>query len=81
MMKCKCYAFIKLINSNSNKWKPLYNLGLRDSYTVTQIAEKILDIAEKNKLKSSSKLVYVEKGDILVQNLDSSLFNKEFKWK
>lgn len=74
-------AFMKLIKSNSNNWKRIYNLGTEEAYTASQIAQKILDIAKKNNIESKSKLIHSKKEDNLIQNLDSSLFRKEFKWK
>ncbi|WP_066190746.1 NAD-dependent epimerase/dehydratase family protein [Gracilibacillus timonensis] len=73
-------ALIAMMNVQSMKWKPIYNLGSHYSNTVLEIVETVLENAKKRNIMESK--VEVNPNEDSFNNLiDSSKFYTDFSWE
>lgn len=73
-------ALLAMIDSNSRKWKPIYNLGNHNYSSVLEIAETVKKVAEEYSF--NEVIIEVKAGQDNFNNLiDSELFYKDFYWK
>lgn len=73
-------GIIKLISTDPRFWKKTYNLGSNRVYSIIEIANLVKEIS-KNYIKFPVELVIEEKEVNLIDEMDSSLFYTEIKWK
>ncbi len=74
-------ALMALIESDSNSWKPVYNLGSDETVTLLDLAKHVIDQAKTYNTRSSSALNLEEKFVDQKFGMDSSRFFKQFNWK
>ena len=73
-------AILAMINTDSNYWRPVYNLGNYDYCTMLELAEMIRDIAKEHSIEEVN--FEVREGQDNFNNLiNSELFYNDFNWK
>lgn len=73
-------AILAMINTDSNYWKPVYNLGNYDYCTILELAEMIRDIAKEHSIEEVN--FEVRDGQDNFNNLiNSESFYNDFNWK
>ena len=74
-------AIVRLINIPPADWKPVYNLGANINYSLSEIAEKVLNISKEFNLNYSYDIKTVIKEDKTAFGLDCSLFMNQMDWE
>lgn len=73
-------ALILMMKSNSENWKPIYNLGNEESFTLLSLVKTIEE--ESQKYKIDDVHIEVKDGDSNYNNLmENQLFYQQFKFK
>jgi nucleoside-diphosphate-sugar epimerase len=73
-------AVIKMLKTDSEKWKPVYNIGANNKYKLTDIVEKSVNIAQKYNGGRKSEIIFENKDIDYKIDMDSSLFYNDFNW-
>lgn len=73
-------AIIKMINTDSSLWKPVYNLGNNDYCTILELAKNIKKIS-KERLGKDVKLEIHEGQGNFSNLINSEEFYKDFNWR
>lgn len=72
-------GLIRMAMSAPSYWKPQYNLGRMENYTLIEIADNIVEQLRSRGVISS---YVIEKGtDMRNSSIDSSQFMKDFRWE
>jgi len=74
-------ALIKLIHTDSFKWKPIYNLGPNKVLSLLNITKKIIKIAPSYNQGIEPKIIIDPTKTKMKFGMDSSLFYKDIAWK
>ena len=73
-------ALIKIIDSNSTLWNPIYNLGQNDSFSLLELVKTIEKVARKHAIFNLN--LDINSNDDNFNNLmNSNLFYQDFEWK
>lgn len=73
-------AIEAILETPSEHWKSVYNLGSDSTLTLMELAEKIIKIAKQIDVNSTSKIKVEPNDSTLKFGLDSSAFKKDFNW-
>ncbi|WP_299125974.1 NAD-dependent epimerase/dehydratase family protein [uncultured Winogradskyella sp.] len=74
-------GIISLLNSPSNNWKPIYNLGSGHQFTLLDMAEEIIKIGKIYNSDNSSKINIETKDVDLKFGMDITSFCNDMGWK
>lgn len=76
-------ALTALLKSDASRWAPVYNLGPKDAYTLTEMAQSICRYALEKRSQQVEVSYTVAQNDAAsaCSALDSSLFEQHFAWK
>lgn len=74
-------GIISLLNTPSNKWKPVYNLGSNTQIKLLDLAEEIIKIGKIYRVDNPSKVDFEEKEIDLKFGMDITLFINDTGWK
>lgn len=73
-------ALVKMLETDPKQWKPTYNLGNDQYFTVLELAETVKQLAKNYTDQEVS--ITINKGDSTFNNLvNSNLFYRDFNWK
>lgn len=73
-------AIIALMKTNTEKWKPVYNLSSGEVLRLIEIAERIIKLAAEYNGGKFSRIQVEEKEIRMIYNMDSSLFYEDMNW-
>ena len=74
-------AIISLLDTPSDKWKPVYNLGPGESINLLDLAKKIIEIGKFYNSNNPSKINFEEKEVDLKFGMKISSFIRDTGWK
>lgn len=73
-------GIIKLLNSSSENWKPIYNLGSSSPIKLIDLTNLIVDVVSKETNLTKSEIEIKEEGSILYFGMDCQNFYQDFNW-
>lgn len=73
-------GIIKVLDTDSAKWKSVYNLGQVKNHSLLEIAKLVADIGNRE-FNLNIKLHHEDKEVTLLDQMDSTLFYSQFDWK
>jgi len=74
-------AIITMIKSNSQDWKPVYNLGSGQVASLMEIARKVSEIAKEFNGDKPTEIEREDREIIMNFGMDNSLFCKDMHWQ
>jgi len=70
-------GILRLLDTNPKKWKPVYNLGIDQGYTLIEIAKLVKKVL-KETMNIDTKIKIVSGTESSNSSINASLFNKDF---
>lgn len=70
-------GILRLLDTNPIKWKPVYNLGIEQGYTLIEIAELVKRVL-KETMDIDTKIKTVSGSESSNSSINPNLFNKDF---
>lgn len=74
-------AILAMLNTNSDSWKPIYNLSSGEVLRLKEITKEIVNVVSKNNGGMKS-VINIEPNEVkMAFGMDSILFRADMKWK